>query len=705
MEVYLTACPRDCLDSCSMLAFVEKGKIVKVRGNPDHPPTGGFLCPKGNAYVEYVYHPERLKYPMIKKQGKFERVSWDEALDLIIRKIREALEQYGPLSIFHNYDSGSELLTKNLDIRFFNALGGSTRVSGSLCWGGGIAAQTYDFGGLMQNDVEDLVNAKGIVLWGRNAGDTNSHTVPFIKKALSHGGKMAVVNPLRTGLDGMADLVIRPRPGTDGALALGAARYLIEQGLIDKEFIQKYTFGFEEFCRAVEDFTPERVRDIAGIEEEQMKGLALFYSKSTPVTTLLGYGLQRYRGGGNAIRAIDALSALTGNIGKPGAGVCYGHQLHWPVGGHVAGPELARVRRYLDRTNLAREILSAKNPPIKVAFITRSNPMNMNPDTGAMKKALNSVDTLVVIDLFMTDTAREADVVLPCTSFFEEENLRANSWSPWIFYCPKIIEPIGESRPDQEIFLELGKRLGLAGFSGLSGKNLLEWAAEPLKAFDIELDELKKAGFVRNPRIPKVAWADKKFKTGSGKFEFYSKKAVEEGQYPVATYVSPLCENDYKNNPLSDLPSSNPLQTFSHTKGLSHNLKHIKSEGADKSQNKDFPYYFITPHSKFRIHSQFQNLTGIKTLHPAPVAFMHPEEAEALGLKEGDPVEIYNDRGKIRAQLSLEPDMRRDVVALESGWDIKSGACANFLTSPVTTEMGESAAFYDCRVGIRKIGL
>lgn len=694
MEVYRTACPRDCLDSCSMLVHMDNGKIVKVQGDPAHPPTGGFLCPKGNSYVEYIYHPERLRYPVIKKKGEFTRVSWDEALDFVVQKIRKAIDEYGPLSIFHNYDSGSELLTKNLDVRFFNALGGSTRVSGSLCWGGGIAAQTYDFGGLLQNDIEDLVNAKGIVLWGRNVGDTNSHAMPFIRKALSRGGKLAVINPLKTGLDGQADLVLRPRSGTDGALALGAARFLIKHGLIDRDFVQNHTFGFEEFCRAVEEFTPDRVRNIAGIEEEQIKALALFYGKDTPVTTLLGYGLQRYRGGGNAIRAIDALAAVTGNIGKPGAGVSYGHQMHWPIGAHVAGPELAKVRRYFDRTNLAREILDAQNPPIKVAFITRSNPMNMNPDTSVMKRALDSIETLVVIDLFMTDTAKEADVVLPCTSFFEEENLKANSWSPWIFYCPKIIEPVGECRSDQEIFLELAKRLGLEDFQDRTRENLLKWAAEPIKQqFGVSLDDLKK-GPVKNPKIPPVAWSDKKFMTPSGKFEFYSQKAASDGQPPVAAYIPPAHErikgghDTREAGGMVDKITGHPGEALAFDSGL-----------------RNLPYYFITPHSRFRIHSQFQYLSKIKALHPHPMALMHPEEAAALGLEEGEPVEIYNERGAIRARLTLEPRMRRDVVAVESGWNMASGACVNFLTSPVTTEMGQSAAFYDCRVGVRRIGL
>ncbi|MCG0276319.1 MAG: molybdopterin-dependent oxidoreductase [Thermosediminibacteraceae bacterium] len=660
MKVYRTACPRDCLDCCSMLAYVdEKGRLVRVKGDPEHPVTRGFLCPKGNSYVELVYHPNRLLYPLMKKNGEFKRVTWEEALNFIAEKLKNYIEKFGPSSILHYHYSGSEALTKNLDTRFFNLLGGITRVAGDLCFSAGLVAQIYDFGGLLQNSIEDLPNAKGCVLWGRNVKSTNIHALPFIAECRRQGGRIAVVNPLPTGMEDIAYLVVRPKPGTDAALALGACRYLVEQGKIDREFIEKYTYGFERFKKVLEDYTLEKVSRITGVDSGDIERLALFYAENTPVTTLLGFGLQRYRGGGNAIRAIDALAAITGNIGKPGAGVSYCSDTYWYVGSFVKGE--APAGRTINVWDLARGILNAQDPPVKMAFITNANPVVNVPDTAMMKKALNSIDTVVVIDLFMTDTAREADVVLPCTTFFEEENIKVSSWSPWIYYCPKVIEPVGEARPDEEIFIELARRIELKDFPWESREQFLEYAAEAFRKFGVNLSILREKGHIKNSFVPDVAWQDKKFLTPSGKFEFYSEKALAEGQPPTATYVAAESEED------------------------------------------QYPYHFITPHSRYRIHSQFQVSEYIKSLNPFPKVYINSEEGVRLGLREGQEVEIYNDRGSIRAKVYFDSRMRRDTVSLESGWSVESGACPNFLIPSRVSEMGGCAALYDVKVGIRGV--
>lgn len=660
VKVYRTACTRDCPDCCSILAYVdEKGRLTEVKGDPEHPVTNGFLCAKGYSYTELVYHPDRLKHPLIKRNGEFIPAGWDEALEFICERMTGIIDEYGPLAILHYHYSGSEGILKNISRRFFNTLGGVTGVAGDICYSGGLAAQIYDFGGLMQSDIEDLTNARGCVIWGKNVKSTNVHALPFIRKCSERGGKIAVVNPLPTGLENMADLIIRPKPGTDAALALGACCCLLKEGRFDRGFIENHTHGFEEFRRTLEQYSIKRVSGITGVGEGEIEKLALFYADNVPVTTLLGYGLQRYGGGGNTIRAIDALAAMTGNIGMKGAGVSYGADTYWAWGAHVAGSEPAAERRFIDRADLARGILNAQGPPVKMAFVTGANPAVTVPDTASIKKALSEIDTLVVIDLFMTDTAKQADVVLPCTTFFEGEDIKVNSWSPWIYYCPKVIEPIGETQPDEEIFLELGKLLGLEWFKDKSPEDLLEWAAEPLRRFGVSLSSLREKGHIRNPLVPHVAWEDKKFRTPSGKFEFYSEKALSEGQSPVAVYVSP------------------------------------------ESCDDPFPYHFITPHSRLRIHSQFQKAAKIKNLNPSPKAFIHPEEGKGMGLREGEEAEIYNNRGSLRVKIYFDPGMRKDVISLESGWDAESGGCANYLIPPRTTDMGNCAALYDVRVGIR----
>ncbi|MDN5332680.1 MAG: hypothetical protein PWP45_1905 [Tepidanaerobacteraceae bacterium] len=657
MKFYRTACPRDCLDCCSMLAYVdEKGRLVRVKGDPDHPVTRGYLCPKGNSYVELVYHPERLLYPLMKKNGRFLRVSWDEALDFVAKRLAEVIEKYGPLSILHYHYSGSEALTKHIDTRFFNALGGITAVKGDLCFSAGLAAQVYDFGGLSQNSIEDLPNARGCVLWGRNVKSTNLHALPFIAECRKKKGRIAVVNPLSTGLEDMADLVVRPRPGSDAALALGACRYLVERGLVDRKFIEKYTFGFDRFKEVLEDYPLEKVSQITGVHVEDIANLARFYAENTPVTTLLGYGLQRYNGGGNAVRAIDALAAATGNIGRPGAGVSYCSDIYWEAGSRVKG--ISAAGRTFNVWSLGEDILNA-DPPVKMAFITNANPVVNAPDSAELVKALKSIETVVVVDLFMTDTARQADVVLPCTTFFEEENVKVSSWSPWIYYCPKVIEPVGEARPDEEIFIELAERIKLEDFPWKSKEEFLDYAAGAFEKFGVSLSRLRKEGHIKNPSIPDVAWQDKKFRTPSGRFEFYSQRALSEGQSPTAVYVAPESEKD------------------------------------------PYPYHLITCHSRYRIHSQFQVTEYIKRLNPVPKLYINSEEGARLRLKEGQEVEIFNDVGSIRAIVYFDPAMRKDTVSLESGWNVESGACSNFLVPPRVSEMGGCAALYDVKVSIK----
>ncbi|KXG76553.1 Dimethyl sulfoxide reductase DmsA [Fervidicola ferrireducens] len=657
MKVYRTACPRDCLDCCSMLACVdEKGRLVKVMGDPEHPVTRGYLCPKGNSYVELVYHPDRLRYPMMKKGGRFLRVTWDEALDFVAKRMVEVIEKYGPLAILHYHYSGSEALTKHIDTRFFNALGGITAVKGDLCFSAGLAAQIYDFGGLSQNSIEDLPNARGCVLWGRNVKSTNIHAMSFIAECKKRRGRIAVVNPLSTGLEDMADLVVRPKPGTDAALALGACRYLLEREMLDRNFIESYTFGFDRFKEVLKDYPLEKVSQITGVNVEDIARLARFYAENNPVTTLLGFGLQRYRGGGNAVRAIDALAALTGNIGKPGAGVSYCSDIFWEVGSHVKG--ISSAGRTFNVWSLGEDILKA-DPPIKMAFITNANPVVNAPDSANVINALKKIETVVVVDLFMTDTAKEADVILPCTTFFEEENIKVSSWSPWIYYCPKVIEPVGEARSDEEIFIELAKRLKLEGFPWKSPEEFLKFAAEAFKKFGVNLERLREEGHIKTPSIPDVAWQDKKFRTPSGRFEFYSQRALSEGQSPTAVYVAPESEKD------------------------------------------PYPYHLITPHSRHRIHSQFQKTEYIKKLNPIPKVYINSEEGVRLGLKEGQEVEIYNDTGSIKARVYFDPMMRKDTVSLESGWNVESGACPNFLILSRVSEMGGCAALYDVKVGIK----
>lgn len=652
MKTFQTACPRDCQDCCSIVASVdEQGRLIKVQGDPDHPVSQGFLCKKGQTYRELVYHEERILYPLKKEGGSFTEISWEEAMNFMVQRIEETISTYGPQSILHFHYSGSEAITKKITKRFFGLLG-SSGVKGDLCLSGGIIASQYDFGGLEQSEPQDLYHAKGSVVWGRNIPTTNVHLLPFIREAQSRGMELLVINPLSTGLEARATSIIRPRPGTDAALALGACHELIKTHQIDYSFIERHTLGFKEFAKSIEEYSPARAAQLTGVREEEIKELASFYVERAPVTTLLGFGLQRYRGGGNSIRAINALGALTGNIGKKGASLSYCSDTCWNLREHIEGEDL--YHRYLELPYLGEEILRA-DPPIELAFIHAANPVVNVPHTKKMREALKKIETVVVSDLFMTDTAREAHLILPCTTFFEEENIRVSSWSPWIFYSPKVIEPLGEARPDEDVLIELARRLMMKGFFWKDREELLSWASQPL---GVPLHRLRQGHF-KNPKAPSIAWRDKIFKTPSKRFEFFSKKALEDGQSPTATFIPPT-EDEY------------PLQ-------------------------------LISPHAISRIHSQFQMTERMKRINPKPLAYLHPETGEKYDLVKGDKIEISNEQGELVVEVAFTDRMRHDVISLESGWDLESGGCANILVRPGTTEMGDCAAIYDTSVGIKKV--
>ncbi len=657
-EKIITACPRDCQDCCSLEVEVQDGKIIRVDGDKNHPITKGFACPRGRSYPELIYHSERILTPLLKDNDGWKEISWDDAMDLVEEKIRGYIQEYGPESIFHYHYSGSESLTKKVTMRLFDRLG-TTGVSGDLCMQAGVAAQQYDFGGLEQSDLKDLTNAKGCVVWGRNIRVTHPHSLPFIREGKEKGMQMATVNPLSTGVEDMADLIIRPRPGTDAALALGIANYLIQKGLIDDDFIFEHVYGFTAFREVAEKYSLEKTSEITGVEKDKIVALAWYYKKNKPVTTLLGYGLTRYRGGGNIIRAIDALAAITGNIGEEGAGVSYCSDRFWFLAKHLQG-ETNPYRRYLDMAHLAPAIIEAENPPLKMGFINAANPVVNAPDSLEMQKALRGLDFLVVCDLFLTDTAREADLVLPCTSFFEEEGVRVSSWSPWVYFCPQIIEPLGEARSDEEIVLELAQRLGIKDFPWLDRDELLEWAAEPLSEMGITLKDLRGKGHLLPRDHNPVAWEGCNFRTPSRRVELFSHRAKEDGNYPVATYLPPLADNY------------------------------------------EFPFQLISAHSQYRIHSQFQVTPYIKKLNPEPRVIINPSIAQEKGLEEEDLAIIFNDRGEITARVEVDNRIRPGVLQVESGWDIDSGGCVNCLLPPQKTEMGDCGALYDVRADIRK---
>ncbi len=295
----------------------------RLQGDPDHPVTRGHICPKGKQHLTRLYHPQRLTQPHKRVKGKLLPVTWDEILDEIAERLHAVKKEYGSPAVLHHTSDGYGGIIKSIDQLFFNRFGGATVSRGNLCWGAGIAAQRYDFGNVKGHAPEDIINARTIILWGRNPLVTNIHMVPFLRQAQKAGAEIILIDPIKSASAKLSDVYVHINPATDGALALGMANVLIANDLVDKAFVKNRTQGFERFKSYVERFTPQRVAAITGLEEDKIAWLARIYADHKPAAILLGYGLQRYRNGGNNIRCIDALGALTGNIGISGGGVNY----------------------------------------------------------------------------------------------------------------------------------------------------------------------------------------------------------------------------------------------------------------------------------------------------------------------------------------------------------------------------------------------
>ncbi|OEF99674.1 oxidoreductase [Vulcanibacillus modesticaldus] len=667
MKQWRTACPLNCYDVCGLTVTVNQNKIVKIEGDPSHPITRGKICGKGKLLKDRLNDSKRLLYPLKKVDEKFIRISWDQALDEISQRMLDVREKYGPTAILHSYDYASGGLLKGLDQRFFNFFGGMTEVIGSLCWGAGIQGQLYDFGDSLSHDVEDIKNANVILIWGRNITTTNIHLLPFILDAKKSGAKLIVIDPINTGIAKKADLHIKIQPGMDGLLALVISKIIIDNGWHDMDFINKYSIGFDELRKEIGKLDIEKISEEINVEQKLIYDLAYMYAKQKPVMTFLGLGMQRYANGGNSIRAIDALIALSGNVGISGGGVQYanlavGRSFNWK---ELLRVDLRKEYRTFKRPSQADEIINAQNPPIKIVFVTRSNPITQLPNQEKTITSFEKIETKIVIDMFMTDTARLADYILPTTSVFEEEDIYYGSmFHNVIRYGPKIVEPRGEAWSDLKIWTELAERLGLNGFKKNS-EEYFEIALKPLDKYGIDFKTLKENGQLRLP-VPSIPWQDKKFSTPSQKFEFYSERAKKEGLPPTAVISYP--KESLQVNP--DL-------------------------------NGKYPYNLLSIHPSKSLHSQHHLL--VRKEDSKPWIIISKTIATEHKINNGDLVQVFNERGFIIGYAKVEQKMNEKTIVIEEGWWRDSDASVNILTSNQLSDMGNGSILYDCAVMINTL--
>ncbi len=663
-EEWKTACPLNCYDVCGFIVKTEGNQVVSIEGDPLHPITKGKICGRGKELKNRIYDSRRTLYPLKKIEGAFQRISWEQAFGEISEKMKSVKEQYGPTAVLHSYDYASGGLLKELDKRFFNLFGGMTETVGSLCWGAGIAAQAYDFGEALSHHVEDTLNAKTIVVWGRNITTTNMHLYPFIQQAKENGAILIVIDPIQNRIAKQANLHLAITPGTDGLLALALSKIIVDNNWQDKNFIEKYTIGYQAFIKEIERINVDEISKEIKIEKAVLEKLAKVYADKS-VMTFLGLGMQRYENGGNTIRAIDALHALTGNIGEKGSGINYANQqigrsFDWE---RLLAEDKREAYRTFARPSQAEELLMAVDPPIKMIFISRSNMVSQLPNTSLTIKALETVETKVVMDMYMTETAKMADYFLPIASVFEEEDIYYGSmFHQTIRYGPKLLTPLGEAKSDLDIWIGLAEKLELSDFVK-TREEYFELALTSLNHKGITLEKLKKDKQMLIP-TPSVPWQNKVFKTESGKFEFYSEKA-KKNNLPGTAIVAYPKESVQKNPELKEI----------------------------------YPYNLLSIHPNKSLHSQ-HFLLQKEELDAMPI-FVSRGISNKYGIQENDQIEVYNGRGIICGRARINEGLNENTIYLEEGWWNQQNQTPNKLTSNQLSDMGMGSILYDNAVAIR----
>lgn len=674
MPVVTTACPRNCYSTCAMKVTVEGGRITALDAHPGNRATPEGPCLKGLSYVERIYHPDRILHPLRRcASGGFEQVSWDEALDLMVERLGPLRSE--PQSLLHYNGSGTKGLLNGCSMAFWRLFGGCTTTYGDLCWPAGLEATRLTLGDNLHNAPWDLANARLLVFWGKNAAETNLHQMRFVDQAVEAGASCVVIDPRRTPTAEKADLFIQPRPGTDGALALALGHLLVREGGVDEAFVNEHVKGFEAYTERVAAWTPARAAEVCGVPEAQIRELARRMASIRPMTIVPGFGMQRYTNAGQTFRALLALAVITGNLGLSGGGWQYANlatQVFSPVRDPLDffPPEKPDgvVRVSVSTARLGQDMLAQQDPPLRAAWVERGNPLSQNPDTNRVREAFRRLAFRVVVEERLTDTAKEADLVLPAKTFFEQTDVIGAYWHGYLQLRPKVIEPPGEVKPETEILWALGQRLGIdeatlrtvlpePGEAGVEA-----WLNRRLAPLGLVLDDLRE-GPVPAPGMPEVAWADRRFPTPSGKVEIWSDEAAARwGVDPVADFREP------------EEWASEPDQL-----------------------------HLLTPNTKNSIHSQFHMLPSLRGLGAEHAIFLHPEDAEARGLRHGDRVRIFNGRGELVLPLRLDFGLRRGVVVAYNGFGEEDGGSVNRLSLGRETDLGHGAAFHDCWVKVEGV--
>jgi anaerobic selenocysteine-containing dehydrogenase len=683
-KIVRAACPHDCPDTCALSVTVEDGVAVKLEGAADHPFTAGTLCTKVARYLERTYSKERVLFPQRragpKGRGAFERISWDEALDTIAGRFR-AIEAEDPQGILPYDYAGTMGYVQwhSMGRRFFNRLGAS-RLERTICSSAGKAGAQITLGASLGMDPERFDEARLIIVWGSNPIVSNLHMWSRAQEAKRRGAKLIAIDPYRSLTAEKCHEHLAPLPGTDGALALAMMHVIIGERLYDADYVEKYTLGFEQLKQRVKDYPPGKVAEITGLPAAKIVALAREYAGTRPAAIRLNYGLQRHAGGGMAVRAILCLPALTGDWRDPAGGAVLGTSGFFGMNdAKLERPDLLKVSRNpspraVNMVGIGDALLGA-NPPIRALYVYNSNPVAVAPDSAKVVKGFSREDLFTVVhEQFHTDTCDYADIVLPATTQLEHTDLHTGYGHLYVMANSPAIAPLGEALPNSEVFRRLAARMGFTEecFRD-SDEDICRQALESSKPSmqGIAWDALKEKGWQRL-NVPEryAPFAQGGFATPSGKCEFYSETAKSMGMDPLPTYIPPR-----------ESARSNP--------GLAAR----------------YPLAVISPPNRHFLNSSFANMPFAIAEAKEPSLEMHRSDAGARGIRDGDAVRVFNDRGSFTARARVGERVREGVVVALSVWWKKltaDGRNANEVTSQSLTDIGRGATFYDCLVEVER---
>jgi anaerobic selenocysteine-containing dehydrogenase len=680
-EIVRAACPHDCPDTCAMLVTVEHGRAVDIRGASDHPPTGGTLCTKVARYLERTYSPDRLRYPMrrvgAKGEGRFKRISWDEALDEIAARFKAiATSADGPQAILpYSYAGTMGLLQgSSMDRRFFHRLGASLldRTIGATAGKAGWAAV---IGASIGMDLEEYAASQLILLWGSNPIASHLHFWTRAQEAKRRGAKLIAIDPYRSATADKCHEHIALLPGTDAALAFGLMHVLIDESLVDRDYVDRYTIGYDALAQRVREWPPARVAATCGIRAEQVVSLARDYGSIKPAAIRLNYGMQRVHGGGNAVRAVACLPALVGAWRNPAGGALLSSSGTFPVDrSALERPDLIHgAPRTINMSTIGDALTRIDDPPIRAIYVYNSNPVAVAPQSSRVVAGFSRDDLFCVVhEIFRTDTADYADILLPATTQLEQTDVHSSYGHLYAVANNPAIAPIAEALPNTEVFRRLAARMGFSEpcFRDSDDDMAREaYRAQDLHGIGIDWEALKAAGFKRlNLPRPYAPFAEGRFPTPSGKCEFWSQTLADQGDDPLPAYLPPR-----------ESAASNPALAAR------------------------YPLGFISPPARNFLNSSFANLPAFLAEEKTPHLDIHPDDASARGIESGDRVRVFNDRGSLLVTARVTDRARAGVVVAPSIWWRRlapGGENANAVTSQALTDLGRAPTFYDCLVEV-----